>query len=92
MPYAPTSVVFPSERRSIGIAKETAAGTGQMPTGTLPVKGFIGEDKPIWLPDESLRSAMAMTYGLQEGPYVADITIEDVPLEDVIAELFSSQA
>ena len=80
MAYAPTSVVFPSERRSIGIAKETAAGTGVMPTGTLPVKGFIGEDKPIWLPDESLRSAMAMTYGLQEGPYVADITIDASPV------------
>jgi len=80
MAYAPTSVVFPSERRSIGIAKETAAGIGQMPTGTLPVKGFIGEDKPIWLPDESLRSAMAMTYGLQEGPYVADITIDASPV------------
>jgi ABC-2 type transport system ATP-binding protein len=28
---------------------------------------------------------------LSTGP-VADITIEDVPLEDVIAELFSAQA
>jgi hypothetical protein len=80
MPYAPTTSVFPSERRSLGIAKELVAGTGVMPASTIPVKGFVPEDKPIWLPDESLRSAMAKTYGLIQGPYVADITIESSPV------------
>ena len=72
--------IYPSERRSLGIARETTPGTGVAPTSTIPVKGFVPENKPIWLPDESLRSSMAQTYGLIEGPYVADITIEASPV------------
>lgn len=80
MVYAPTSTVFPSERRSLGIAKEAVAGTGVLPAYTVPVKGFVPEDKVMGLIDESLRSAMAAEYGYIQGPYVADVTIDQSPV------------
>lgn len=82
MAYAPTVLVYPSERRSLGIAKEASAspGTGVLPTATVPVKGFVPEDKITALLDESLRSAMAGVYGYTPGPYVADITIDSSPV------------
>jgi hypothetical protein len=76
MPLTVPTTVFPSERRALGIAKETTPGTGVLPAYTIPVKGYVPEDKPIWLPDESMRAAMAMTYGLIQGPYDAEITID----------------
>jgi hypothetical protein len=82
MPLTVPTTVFPSERRALGIGKEVTPGTGVLPTYTVPVKGFVPEDKPIWLPDESLRASMAMTYGLIQGPYDAEITIDASPVYD----------
>ena len=76
MAYAATTSVFPSERRSLGVALEGTAGTGVLPVVTVPVSGtFVPEDKITGLLDDSVRSAMAATYGYTQGPYVADITI-----------------
>lgn len=80
MPLTVPTTIFPSERRAIGIARETNAGTAVLPVYTVPVQGFIPEDKPMWLPDTSLRAAMAETYGLIQGPYVADLSIENSPV------------
>jgi hypothetical protein len=80
MPLTVPTTIFPSERRAIGIARETNPGTGVLPVYTVPVQGFIPEDKPIWLPDTSMRAAMAETYGLIEGPYVADLSFENSPV------------
>jgi hypothetical protein len=75
MAYAPTTSVFPSERRSLGVAVEAVAGTGVLPANTVPVADFNPEDKVTGLLDESLRSAMAGVYGYTQGPYVADLAI-----------------
>lgn len=80
MPLTVPTTIFPSERRAIGIAREVNSGTAVLPVYTVPVQGFIPEDKPIWLPDTSLRAAMAETYGLIQGPYVADLSIENSPV------------
>jgi len=74
------TTVFPSERRSLGYAKEVTPGVPVLPTSTIPVKGFIPEDKPIFLPDESLRSAMASNYGMIEGPSYGDFTFDASPV------------
>ena len=74
------SAIFPSERRSLGIAKEVTPGTGVLPAYTIPVKGFVPEDKVMGLLDESLRSAMAGVYGYIQGPYSSEITIEPSPV------------
>ena len=74
------SAIYPSERRSLGIAKETTPGTGVNAAYTVPVKGFIPEDKVTGLLDESLRSSMAAVYGYTQGVYVADITIDASPV------------
>lgn len=89
MAYAPTTSVFPSERRSLAVALEWdgvsgTAGTGVLPTSTVPVvQGYVPEDKVTPLLDDSVRSAMAATYGYTQGPYVADITI---PSSNVYAD------
>src|SRR5215472_5291757 len=89
MAYAPTTSVFPSERRSLAVALEWdgvfgTAGTGVLPTNTVPVvQAFVPEDKVTPLLDDSIRSAMAATYGYSQGPYVADITI---PASNVYAD------
>jgi hypothetical protein len=80
MPLTVPTTIFPSERRAIGIAREATPGTGVLPVYTVPVQGFIPEDKPIWLPDTSMRAAMAETYGLIQGPYVADLSVENSPV------------
>ena len=80
MPLTVPTTIFPSERRAIGIARETTPGTGVLPVYTVPVQGFVPEDKPIWLPDTSLRAAMAETYGLIQGPYVADLALDNSPV------------
>jgi hypothetical protein len=82
MPLTVPTTVFPSERRAIGLAREnpTVPGTPVAVTTSIPVVNFVPEDKPIWLPDESLRAAMAMTYGLIEGPYAADLTFDASPV------------
>jgi hypothetical protein len=74
------SSIYPSERRSLGLAKEATPGTPVQPAYTVPVKGFVPEDKVTGLLDESLRSAMAGVYGYTQGPYVADITIDASPI------------
>ena len=74
------STIFPSERRSLGIAREATPGTPVLPTNTVPVKGFVPEDKVTGLIDESLRSAMAAQYGYSQGVYVADITVDSSPV------------
>ena len=74
------SAIYPSERRSLGIAKEVTPGTGVNAAYTIPVKGFVPEDKVTGLLDESLRSSMAAVYGYTQGVYVADITIDASPV------------
>jgi len=80
VPLTVPTTVFPSERRAIGGAREATPGTPLAPTFSIPVVGFVPEDKPIWLPDESMRAAMAATYGLIQGPYVADLTFDASPV------------
>jgi hypothetical protein len=82
VPLTVPSTVFPSERRGVGVAREPAGsvGTALVPSTWVPVVNFVPEDKPMWLPDESLRNAMAMTYGLIQGPYVADLTFDASPV------------
>jgi hypothetical protein len=80
VPLTVPSTIYPSERRAIGLAKEVTTGTPLAPTVSVPVVGFIPEDKPIWLPDESMRAAMAKTYGLIQGPYAADLTFDASPV------------
>jgi hypothetical protein len=75
MPLTVPSSVYPSERRSVGIALEATPGTGVNSLYTLPVSDFNPEDKVTGLLDESLRSAMAADYGYVQGPYVADVAI-----------------
>lgn len=80
MPLTVPSTVYPSERRAIGLAKEVTPGTGVAVTTSVPFVNFVPEDKPMWLPDESLRNALAQTYGLIQGPYVADLTFDTSPV------------
>jgi hypothetical protein len=42
--------------------------------------GFDPEDKPMWLPDESLRGAMGDIYDFLQGPLISDTTIPASPL------------
>ena len=74
------SAIYPAERRSLAIAKEATPGTGVAPAYTIPVKGYVPENKVTGLLDESLRSAMAGNYGYTQGVYDADITIDSSPI------------
>lgn len=69
--------VYPVSRRFIGIGKESASaiGTAVAPTVTVPMTTFDPEDKPTWLRDTAWRNAMAATYGIIQGPEMADVSL-----------------
>lgn len=77
MPPAVPSTLFPTEERFVNVQRELVPGTidsgGNQPTiQTYPLINFDPEDKPIWLPDNSLRGAMAEMYDFLQGPVIAD--------------------
>lgn len=58
------SVIYPSQRSYLGIARELTAGTPLTPTNTIPVdrNAYQPEDTPKYLPDEAIRGAMAVLF------------------------------
>jgi hypothetical protein len=76
MPPAVPSTIFPTEERFVNVIREAVPGTVPGTTGTtFPVVNFEPEDKPIWLPDSSLRGSMAEMYDFLQGPLIADTTV-----------------
>jgi hypothetical protein len=78
MPLTVPTTIFPTEERFVNVVREAAATPGTIPatTGTtFPIVNFDPEDKPIWLPDESLRGSMAQTYDFLQGPVIADTSV-----------------
>lgn len=80
----PTPVVFPVERRAIGIAKEVTAGTPVLPTATIPVEKFSPDDKIIGLIDKSWRQSMAEEYAYIQGTYNTDLDMGGPVYADTI--------
>ncbi len=68
-------VVYPVERRAIGIAKEATAGTAVAMTATWPLKKATFDDKIAALMDESWRQSMAVEYGYIPGTYSNDFDL-----------------
>lgn len=76
MPPAVPSTIFPTEERFVNVVKEATNGTIPGTTGTtFPVVTFEPDDKPMWLPDVSLRGAMAEQYDFLQGPEIAGISV-----------------
>jgi len=81
VPPAVPSTIFPTQERFVNVVREATPGTIPASSGTsYPVVGFEPEDKPIWLPDESLRGAMGDLYDFLQGPYYAETTIPASPV------------
>jgi len=80
----PTPVLFPVERRAIGIAKEVTAGTPVLPTATIPVEKFAPDDKIIGLIDKSWRQSMAEEYAYIQGTYNASLDMGGPVYADTI--------
>jgi hypothetical protein len=64
------------------IAKEVTPGTPVAGVATLGLTKPLGwNDKPTWLPDNSLRGVMAEgPFGLQQGVTIGELTIPESPL------------
>jgi hypothetical protein len=80
----PTPVVFPVERRAVGIAKEVTAGTPVLPTATIPVEKFAPDDKITGLIDKSWRQSMAEEYAYIQGTYNTDLDLGGPVYADTI--------
>jgi hypothetical protein len=86
MPPAVPSTIFPVEERFVNVIRETTPGTIPAGTGTtFPVEKFEPEDKPMWLPDNSLRGSMSEGYyDLLQGPVIADTSVGGPVYVDMI--------
>lgn len=81
MAFTVPSTVFPTQERFVNCTTETVPGTIPSSYGqSFPVVGFEPEDKPMWLPDESLRGAMGDMYDFLQGPMYAETTIPETPV------------
>ena len=81
MPFTVPSTIFPTQERFVAVNRELIPGTIPATVGqSFPVIGFDPEDKPIWLPDESLRAAMGDIYDMLQGPIVAETSIPASPV------------
>lgn len=77
----PPSTIFPTQERFVNVTREATPGTIPASSGSsFPVVGFEPEDKPIWLPDESLRGAMGDIYDFLQGPIISETTIPASPV------------
>ena len=75
------STIFPTQERFVNVARELVPGTVPASSGqSYPVVNFDPEDKPIWLPDESLRGAMGDIYDMLQGPMIAETSIPASPV------------
>jgi hypothetical protein len=69
------TVVAPSSKTWLGIARELTAGTAVLPVQTIPLlkNSYQPEDTPRFLPDEALRGSMAMIFnevlGVEDGAF-----------------------
>lgn len=82
MPFTVPSTIFPTQERFVNVQRELIPGTVPV-TGSaqsFPVANFDPEDKPIWLPDTSLRGAMGDIYDMGQGPVLAETSIPASPV------------
>jgi hypothetical protein len=90
MPFTVPQTIFPTEERFVNVARESA-GQGQIPASsgtTFPIINFEPDDKPIWLPNESLYGDMAGMHDMQQGPRVAETSIGGNVFVDMIGHEF----
>lgn len=81
MPFTVPSTIFPTQERFVNVTRELVPGTIPASSGqSFPVMNFDPEDKPIWLPDESLRGAMGDIYDMLQGPMIAETAIPASPV------------
>lgn len=81
MPPAVPSTLFPTQERFVNCVREAVPGTIPASSGSsYPVVGFEPEDKPMWLPDESLRASMGDIYDFLQGPIFSETTIPASPV------------
>lgn len=64
MPIPTVSLVAPSSKTWLGVARELTMGTAVLPVQTIPLakNSFQPEDTPRFLPDESLRGSMSLIF------------------------------
>lgn len=86
----PNPVTYASPRQFIGFGLETVQGTAVVPTQSMPVDKFDGEDKWVWLDDKALRGSMTEPYNRVQGPGRSEFSLSGPAYFDTLPYLLSN--